>query len=325
MDDETNSEDQSESGDNGEQNPEEDTFAESVYREFGDEYTDEQEKKPKPHLYIRAFRYFFRARRLRKQRSQDSKWLEKTLAILTVALLGLQALIYFTQTQLMKDSLGQNRDSLILNRGQLIVSSRNAATAISTLESSQQQFRNENRPYMIVRPPDIPDMSQFGMRGTGFVKSSMENIGHSIAFKTRMLPVVDIIDRDTKDLIIHSFEDLTKPIDQAFKKDVIDRMEREERHGFNHPLRDMAPGQPSEIGAPLGREVSVRNMLGIIGGNSFAIFMGTIHFTAFDNEDHVTEFCWFMTNPIRIPPTEPNKSPTYNYNWILCKDHNTIH
>jgi hypothetical protein len=195
-----------------------------------------------------------------------------------------------------------------------------ANAAIQANIDSDTHFRLEQRPYMVVRSPDIMDMGQFSAGERAFVTSHLENIGHSIAFNTRFLPVVEIIDRDTKELEIRSLDDLTTPIDQAFQKDVIERMLREERNGFKHPMRDMAPGFPSELGGHLDRPVSGRNMIGIITGRSFVIFLGTVHYDAFGSEHHLTEFCWFMTKPVLNQATK-----RYDYAWVLCKDHNIVH
>lgn len=101
--------------------------------------TDEQreEKRPKPHTFVRIWHALWRRRHWRKISDRARvNWAEKLTAFITFAILvvgAIQARIYWRQAQLMKASLDQTERSIILNMGQLGIANRNSKTAEDTL------------------------------------------------------------------------------------------------------------------------------------------------------------------------------------------------
>jgi hypothetical protein len=121
-----------------EQAAEIDEVGESVQREFGDDYADDDENATgghkKPSIPVRIYRFLLKRRRLRKSVHPGPNWAEATIVILTlggVTVAAIQAYIYWQQATIMKQSLGQNERSVILAIGQLAIANRNAASAES--------------------------------------------------------------------------------------------------------------------------------------------------------------------------------------------------
>src|SRR5205807_2387083 len=78
-----------------------------------------------------------------------------TVILAIVGIIGLY--IYNGQLQQMKSSNDQTERLIILGRGQLAVTSRNAATTEQTLKDTKEQFRVDHRPYIFIGlSPDKP-------------------------------------------------------------------------------------------------------------------------------------------------------------------------
>ncbi len=199
-----------------------------------------------------------------------------------------------------------------------------ARAAQASVIDAEKHFRIQQRAYLIARDVHVPDIGQFMQGGTAFTEATIENVGHDIAFREYSMPVVEIIDIDISKAA-HPLDELAKPIDLAFRKEVIGRMDKEERGSLNHPIRDIAPGEPTSLGAGLlgKRRVTPNSSMGILTGKSFIVFMGIIKYSSFD-EVHETEFCWFATRPQFDIPEQSNPTKKFSYQWFLCKDHNTI-
>lgn len=100
-----------------------------------------------------------------------------TLAILVVG--GLQAYIYWKQSELMKLSLIQTQQSIALNMGQVAIAGRNAKTAEDSLVLN-------NRPWIkikhrITSPLNFEFHGAAGAAAVMTVEDTLENVGNSVA------------------------------------------------------------------------------------------------------------------------------------------------
>lgn len=100
----------------------------------------------KPSAPVRVLRVLWRRRTWRRMADREGgvNWAEKTTIFITAAIFivgVIQAYIYQQQAKIMQASLEQNERSVILNRGQLAVSSRNTETAEKQFEGQQAQIR----------------------------------------------------------------------------------------------------------------------------------------------------------------------------------------
>ena len=200
---------------------------------------------------------------------------------------------------------------------------KSADAAKQSLAESDTHFQIEQRPYLVVRDVTVPELKSLDMGGDARAIGTVDNIGRGVAFDEFGYQAVDVIDLDITQSD-HSYEELAQPIDISFHRNVGDMMERAGRGAITHPVRDIAPGQSANLGAtlPPTRKITTNNMMGIMFGRSFVVFMGMLKYTSF-GQTHETEFCWFTTKPqVNEKESDPNKK--VNYNWVLCKDHNTI-
>jgi hypothetical protein len=157
-----------------------------------------QDSNVKPPLIVR-FWHSLRRRRVWLNIGQHPKAnvAEKVTVFITFCILivgCIQVYIYWRQTRVMQNTLRQNERSIILNMGQVAIANRNAKTAEEALANTQQQFRTEERPWIMAYGGMLPESQPSGIvvRPNGDVELRIriegKNIGKTPAVDVEVMP-----------------------------------------------------------------------------------------------------------------------------------------
>jgi hypothetical protein len=100
---------------------------------------DAADEPPKPPIVVRFWHALWRKRIFFHRGGPN--WAEISVVILTGGILlvgGIQAYIYYEQSQTMQRSLEQNQQTIALNMGQVAIAGRNASAAIQTMHIDER-------------------------------------------------------------------------------------------------------------------------------------------------------------------------------------------
>jgi hypothetical protein len=265
---------------------------------------------------------FWRRRRLWRLMAgiERANWAEKTTVIVTIGILavgGLQAYIYWQQTQVMQSGLSQNERTLMLNQGQLVVANRNAKVAEQAVSDAHNNFIIEERPYIVVVADKDHIMSFLkppAVNSSSMVNVVVKNIGKTPAFGYIWVGNILKFHPLSKTLVgkeLESIKFLKSSFKNAAKGEAISR-ETATKYGVKV---DLAPEASTLITA---KSATPQDLLTaeekelLYAGDDVRLYnMGLIsYYDSFGNR-YETQYCYFFFG-------------SYPGFWHVCESNNEI-